>query len=284
MRSDFAAARSLYASCLAQCRRQGNKYGISSALLALARVSRLAGDTANASAYYSEEIAFNRGAGTEDSDSFLGLAYLKHAQGENEEGVQLLRHALMLYQEPGDEGGIAACLVLMAEMKRTAQRPREAAQLLGTANAQLGRMGGKPYLHDQHDWDRCLKAVRAELSANEFDAAWTAGERMDLSEALELAFRSGEAEPAAQTSMLTPLRAMKAQYGGLTTRERDVAACVARGLSNRAIAEDLVLSERTVEAHIGNILGKLELSSRTQIATWVLEKGLVVAGRSGTAA
>ncbi len=41
-----------------------------------------------------------------------------------------------------------------------------------------------------------------------------------------------------------------------------------------------MVSERTVEAHIGNILAKLELTSRTQIATWAIGKGLVQAGAS----
>jgi len=43
---------------------------------------------------------------------------------------------------------------------------------------------------------------------------------------------------------------------------------------NRAIAEALVLTERTVTTHVSNILGKLELSSRTQIAAWAIERGL----------
>ncbi len=67
--------------------------------------------------------------------------------------------------------------------------------------------------------------------------------------------------------------------GGLTTRARG--GCVGRaGKSSRQIAEELVVSERTVEAHIGNILAKLELTSRTQLATWAIGKGLVQAGAS----
>jgi DNA-binding NarL/FixJ family response regulator len=60
----------------------------------------------------------------------------------------------------------------------------------------------------------------------------------------------------------------------LTPREREVATLVARGLANRAIAEALVVGERTVETHVGNILGKLGFSSRAQIAAWAVECGL----------
>ena len=60
----------------------------------------------------------------------------------------------------------------------------------------------------------------------------------------------------------SPLRAAKAQYGGLTVREREVAVKVAQGRSNHAIASDLILSERTVEKHVENIMSKLGFKSR----------------------
>jgi DNA-binding NarL/FixJ family response regulator len=65
-----------------------------------------------------------------------------------------------------------------------------------------------------------------------------------------------------------------AEYGGLSAREREVAALVAAGKSNRAIAQTLFLSERTVAAHLGNIFTKLAISSRTQLAGWAIESGL----------
>ena len=64
----------------------------------------------------------------------------------------------------------------------------------------------------------------------------------------------------------------------LTARERDVLACVARGLSNRAIAEELGMAERTARTHVSNILAKLGLSSRTQAALFAVEHGLDRAG------
>lgn len=59
----------------------------------------------------------------------------------------------------------------------------------------------------------------------------------------------------------------------LTPREREVASLVARGLSNRLIAERLVIATVTVERHIANILGKLGAHSRAQIAVWACERG-----------
>jgi DNA-binding CsgD family transcriptional regulator len=65
------------------------------------------------------------------------------------------------------------------------------------------------------------------------------------------------------------------QFDGLTPRERDIAALIAQGKSNKEIAEALSLSNRTVEAHISKVLSKLSFSSRSQIAVWAVEKGLL---------
>ncbi|TMC97588.1 MAG: response regulator transcription factor, partial [Chloroflexi bacterium] len=77
-----------------------------------------------------------------------------------------------------------------------------------------------------------------------------------------------------QVKPLSPNDAARRAYGGLSAREREVAALVAQGRSNREIATHLVLSERTAEAHVSNILGKLGFTTRAQIAAWAVEKGL----------
>jgi DNA-binding CsgD family transcriptional regulator len=78
-----------------------------------------------------------------------------------------------------------------------------------------------------------------------------------------------------QRRALTRNRATKQAFAGLTAREREVAALVAQGKLNREIAEDLVVSERTVESHVSNIMFKLGVQSRRQIRVWAIEKGLV---------
>jgi DNA-binding NarL/FixJ family response regulator len=73
---------------------------------------------------------------------------------------------------------------------------------------------------------------------------------------------------------LTPRQVAKREFGGLTAREREIAALIAQGKSNREIADELVISEPTAERHVANILSKLGFNSRTQIAVWAVEKGL----------
>ena len=65
-----------------------------------------------------------------------------------------------------------------------------------------------------------------------------------------------------------------AGVAALTARERDVLACVAQGLSNRAIADELGIAERTARTHVSNILAKLGLTSRTQAALFAVEHHL----------
>jgi NarL family two-component system response regulator LiaR len=61
---------------------------------------------------------------------------------------------------------------------------------------------------------------------------------------------------------------------GLTGREREVLDLIARGLSNREIAEQMVISEKTVKTHVSNLLDKLDLEDRTRAAIWALKHGL----------
>ncbi len=70
------------------------------------------------------------------------------------------------------------------------------------------------------------------------------------------------------------LREAKRAFDGLTSRERQVVQLVAMGMSNREIAGQLVVSERTVEKHVENALAKLAFSSRAQLAVWAVERGL----------
>jgi DNA-binding NarL/FixJ family response regulator len=64
-------------------------------------------------------------------------------------------------------------------------------------------------------------------------------------------------------------------YADLTDREQDVLRLIANGLSNSQIAEQLVISENTVKGHVSNILSKLHLADRTQVAVYAWQKGIV---------
>jgi DNA-binding NarL/FixJ family response regulator len=71
------------------------------------------------------------------------------------------------------------------------------------------------------------------------------------------------------------IRGPRAGLGALTAREREILALVAAGMSNKEIAAELVISERTARTHVSNVLGKLNLTSRTQAALVAVREGLV---------
>jgi DNA-binding NarL/FixJ family response regulator len=68
----------------------------------------------------------------------------------------------------------------------------------------------------------------------------------------------------------------------LSDREREVAILVSRGLTNRQIADELIITRKTVETHVSHLLAKLGLVSRVQIATWGLRHGGVSADDAGS--
>ncbi len=94
---------------------------------------------------------------------------------------------------------------------------------------------------------------------------------MSALQAVELGLTDSEPAPAAAIASV--------RVGPLTTREQEVAILVAHGLTNNEIAERLVITRRTAEAHITHVLSKLGLRSRTQIALWAAHRGLVEPGR-----
>lgn len=113
-----------------------------------------------------------------------------------------------------------------------------------------------------------------------YEHAWALadGDRAAQLSALEI-FRRLGARPAMdfvqQKTQAVPLhRLEKEKFGGLTAREREVAALIVQGKSNREIAETLSVAIRTAETYVSRILNKLGYDSRVQIATWALEQGL----------
>ena len=77
-----------------------------------------------------------------------------------------------------------------------------------------------------------------------------------------------------QEKSVSRRRTAASQYGGLTEREREVAALIGQGQSNAEIAELLVVSKRTVETHVSSVLSKLGVPTRHQIALWARDNGL----------
>ncbi len=114
-----------------------------------------------------------------------------------------------------------------------------------------------------------LTPARDELGEPVVAALWSEGSRCRSTRPSRSRWRSRRAAPR---RVVAPVAVTP--QSTLTAREREIAELVARGLSNRAIADELVISQATVARHVANILAKLGFTSRTQVATWVVEHGV----------
>jgi non-specific serine/threonine protein kinase len=118
-----------------------------------------------------------------------------------------------------------------------------------------------------------LNIARSQLGEEAWSGAWAEGKAMPLEQAVGYAL-SEEEEWDAPTLVSVPEQPPPADepLERLTPREQEVALLVGRGLTNRQIAQELSISERTVENHIGKILKKQGFSSRARIAAWVAQR------------
>jgi non-specific serine/threonine protein kinase len=115
-----------------------------------------------------------------------------------------------------------------------------------------------PWPAISRDRDEWLGRARQALGEKRFAAIFAQGAEMPADQAVDYALSSQDVEPS-----------VEGPSDPLTRREREVAALVGAGLTNRQIAERLFISERTVDGHVASILAKLEFSNRAQVAAWI---------------
>lgn len=192
------------------------------------------------------------------------LAGIPHIHsGASERAVAILRESLDLKRSLGDEVGVALCVESLGQATASLD-PERAASLLGVAATRWRAMGNMvsamPDFTSIADTENDL---RRRLGKQQFELRYEAGAELEADEALDLALDKKRSSRTRQPAA-TPL----------TQRQGEVAALVARGLSNREIADSLVISQRTAETHVEHILTKLGFHSRVQIAAWMGEQNL----------
>jgi non-specific serine/threonine protein kinase len=155
------------------------------------------------------------------------------------------------------------CLEEMARVAIDQREPRTAATLFAAATGVRDATSVASSAPERRQRHMGIELVRARLAPDAFDGAWSRGLGMSLEQAAYVAAHGSESN-----------RRQRAAPRGtaLTAREREIAALVTLGLTNREIADRLVISPGTVKIHVERILGKLGRTSRVQIATWALEQ------------
>jgi non-specific serine/threonine protein kinase len=274
-RGDIAGATAEYTEVLARMIRVGDFAGICIISFNKAVVHELAGE-------YTECVAeMDRLLGRlPDGECWLrgwalwvkGVALWR--AGERAGFAECVRAALPLRLRFGDMLGLAPCLEGLAwlaaaegDLVRTA-RLQGAAERLWREVLSVPRFG-RTWSQEQRDTarDRSRQGL-----GDRYEREFAAGAALSANEAIQYALsadRLDRAVPRQGGATAAEQEASDAAGGPwepLTARERQVAALIAEGLTNREIAGRLVVSKRTVDAHVEHILSKLGFSSRVQVA------------------
>lgn len=180
--------------------------------------------------------------------------------GDLDGAQQDARGALLLQREFKDGICTALTIELSSWVALSRSNYERAAELFGAATAVWTALGTTvqafgPHIH--RDSVESTDEITKALGRRRFAELSTRHAQLDKDEAIDLTLEAG------RTSRGRPAKSP------LTKREREIAALIAQGMSNRAVAESLVISPRTVDGHVERILAKLDFTSRAQIAAWV---------------
>jgi predicted ATPase/DNA-binding SARP family transcriptional activator/DNA-binding CsgD family transcriptional regulator len=262
---DYERGTAHWEECLALAREVGNPIHIGEILSNLAYAALLRKDYEQATALCEEALSIAPELGSAGEDMMsegrvnLGLAALY--QGDHERARTSFAEALVLSRKLGKKPTVMNALEGMAALAGALDEDDRAARLQGAAEAAREATGialppAERALHESH-----LSAVRSRLGAR-WEEMLSEGRAMSLEEATRYALAREETDPSEAPA---PKDRPSIE---LTRREREVMFLVARGLTNHQISEELSISERTAANHVSRILGKLRLSSRTQVASW----------------
>ncbi|MGH3252886.1 MAG: helix-turn-helix transcriptional regulator [Trebonia sp.] len=264
VRGNTREAAELARAAIEVMRSIDHRWGVARVQLGLGDLARVCGDLDDAKRMYADALGYLReiGARPEIARCLSGLGRVALDLGDVEAAREHLAQSLRLCQDIGTHIGMARGLESCAALAAR-QGDAERAVLLAAASAGLRATSGLPSLPGARA-DRYLAAVR-RLDEGAAALLWARGMALPLEAAIGLAVEQplGAPRPRSGPGVRSP------SPDGLTPRELEIAALVARGRSNKAIAAELVISPATVARHIANIMAKLGFRSRAQIAALI---------------
>lgn len=199
------------------------------------------------------------------------LGEIAQSQGDWKQAEDLHRESLLLCWDLGSKGYLATCLEEMAGVCAMREKGDKAARLMGAAEALREAVNAPlPPQYRAQYYARTVAAVRGKLDEAAFEAAWKQGRDMMPEAAVEYALASNEAGWERSQPERSPV--VDEVQRLLTPRERTIAWLVAEGPTNRQIAARLGIARRTVDTHVSRILKKLGLTSRVQLAAWIIQR------------
>jgi predicted ATPase/DNA-binding CsgD family transcriptional regulator len=266
---DQARVRSLLEECLALSWEVGFKEGIAAAQCLFGQLALGQGDLATAYSEVEESVVLYKQMGHRHgtAESLAVLGKIIAAQGDYAAARGLYEQSLAISGELGEKWVIAMGLVGLGEVVAAQRQLAWAAQLWGAAEALRDAIGIPIPPVELASYERSVSAARVHLGERAFAAAWAQGRSMTPEQAL--AAKGQKPTPMPTTTAFPPT-----YPDGLTAREVEVLRLLAGGLTDIQIAEKLVLSPRTVHAHISSIYNKLGVTSRSMATRYAMEHHL----------
>jgi predicted ATPase/DNA-binding SARP family transcriptional activator/DNA-binding CsgD family transcriptional regulator len=202
----------------------------------------------------------------------FNMGLIEVARANYSRATEVLQEALSVAREADDKNIIQLTFFGLASVAARRGQPGRAAQLWGASEAvrEAFDMQLSPMTRAFAGYEDNVEAASSELGEVTFEEAWAVGKAMVQQQAVEYALSEEVTYPP--TISVSEEPSADEPTGELTHREQEVAVLVARSLTNRQIAVELTLSEHTIATHIRNILKKLGLNSRNQIAAWFTEQ------------
>ncbi len=264
-------AEQLARASVAVMRRIDQQWGAARALLGLGDLARLRGHPGEAHSRYVEALPVLQevGARPEIARCLAGLGRVALDLGATGQARPHLAGSLQLSQAIGSRIGVARGLEAFAALAVDEHRPELAVQLVAAASA-LRQAAGLPPLPGARA-ERYLAPAR-RLGDPEVARLWARGLALSSEEAVALALEEDLPDDSRAPGVADAYEVAAAPPSSLTRREQQIAALIAAGHSNKAIAEELGISPTTAARHVANILAKLGFRSRTQIAAWTADR------------
>jgi ATP/maltotriose-dependent transcriptional regulator MalT len=263
-----------------------NRWGVAQVQYGLGTLARARGDADMALRHFEDaaEIFRELEAWIEIARCLAGVGWIALAGGDLDLARTRLAESLRINQACGQRLGIARGLEAFAALAAARQQPEQAARLAGAAT-QLRESLGQPTGIGSRG-EKLLELARDRLGVAAAAALFAEGREMTAEDAVGYALGSHietagglpgasahagakDAARPGEAAWADPARLAQARSASpLTAREHEIVLLIARGLSNRQIADELVISPATAARHVANILAKLGFTSRTQVASW----------------
>jgi predicted ATPase/DNA-binding NarL/FixJ family response regulator len=276
---DTGLARLLIEESLQLSRALDDRYNIASALNLLGWIVLLQGDVGAARALQEESLTAGRELGNQRgiAHTLSALAEIAYGTGDFGQACTYYEESLTIILRLDDRWILAVYLEGLARAAAALGETIWAVQILSAVDALrliIGASMTAPLEKDVRE--RTRATLHERLGERAFAIAWAEGQAMLPEQVLAARHRTSHIVALSSVEKRPAMKLLRERslHDDLTQRERDVLRLVAQGLTDARVAEQLVISPRTVNFHLTSIYRKLQVSSRSAATRYVLEHQL----------